>query len=142
MIYFDTSYLVRLYLAESGCEAVRALAATEPVAASVIGRTETLAAFHRKRREGALTAAEYRIVREEFARDCAASAFRWLSVSNAVLDRTDRVFARLGADVYLRGADAIHLATAAESGLTEIYSNDRHLLAAARHFGLRGRSVF
>lgn len=37
--------------------------------------------------------------------------------------------------------DAIHLVTALEASLPEIWSNDRHLLGAAEHFGLRGRSV-
>jgi hypothetical protein len=31
--------------------------------------------------------------------------------------------------------------SARDAGFSEIWSNDRHLLAAARHFGLRGRSV-
>ena len=34
-----------------------------------------------------------------------------------------------------------HLVTAADSGFTEIWTNDRHMLAAAPHFGLAGRSV-
>lgn len=47
----------------------------------------------------------------------------------------------LPATAYLRAADAVHLVSALEAGFTEIWSNDRHLLAAAAYFGLQGRSV-
>jgi len=45
------------------------------------------------------------------------------------------------AAVFLRAADAIHLATAAESEFRIVYSNDAHLLAAAKYFGIEGRNV-
>jgi predicted nucleic acid-binding protein len=45
------------------------------------------------------------------------------------------------ADVPLRAGDAIHTATALKTGETEIWTNDRHLLAAVAHFGLAGRSA-
>jgi hypothetical protein len=33
------------------------------------------------------------------------------------------------------------LTTARDAGELEIWTNDRHMLAAAPHFGLKGRSV-
>jgi predicted nucleic acid-binding protein len=41
----------------------------------------------------------------------------------------------------LRAGDAIHIVSAVEAGFNEIWTNDRHLLAAAAHFGLKGRCV-
>jgi predicted nucleic acid-binding protein len=43
--------------------------------------------------------------------------------------------------LFLRAADAIHLATAAESGFRIVYSNDAHFLGAAKHFGIEARNV-
>ena len=62
-------------------------------------------------------------------------------VNQAVLLRLANRVMALPADLFIRGGDALHLVTAQESGFSEIWSNDRHLLTAAPHFGLRGRSV-
>ena len=141
MIYFDTSYLVRLYYQDTGADQVRALAASDHVACASHGQAEMMAAFHRKLREGAISTAAYRALLGQVEAHIKAGAFRWLAQDAEILLRVRHVYQNLPASVFLRGADAIQLATAAESGFRIVYSNDAHLLAAAKHFGIEGKNV-
>jgi predicted nucleic acid-binding protein len=141
VIYFDVSYIVRLYFEDPGWEKVRALAAQAPITCSIHGQVETVAALHRKLRESALNASEYRHVLKQFAVDCGENAYRWAPMSPDIVARAKAMFESLPRTVFLRASDALHLACAAESRFREIYSNDAHLLAAAHHFGLKGIDI-
>jgi predicted nucleic acid-binding protein len=141
VIYFDTSYLVRLYYQDAGAEVVRALAATDHVACATHGQAEMMAAFHRKLREGAIRPTAYAALMGQVRAHIEAGAFRWLAQDGEIFSRLRNVYQKLPAVVFLRAADAIHLATAAESGFRIVYSNDAHLLAAAKHFGIEGRNL-
>ncbi|MCB1104169.1 MAG: type II toxin-antitoxin system VapC family toxin [Cephaloticoccus sp.] len=141
MIYLDTSYLVRLYLEDPGYAEVRELAASDHVACATLGQSETVAAFHRKLREGSLSTKSYRAVLAQFEADLTAGAIQWLPPGPAILTVIRETYAKLPATVYLRGADAMHLATAAANGFKAVYSNDRHLLAAAPHFKLKAVNI-
>ncbi|MGH7996416.1 MAG: type II toxin-antitoxin system VapC family toxin [Opitutaceae bacterium] len=141
MIYFDTSYLVRLYFEDPGWGKVRELAATDQVACGWHGHAETLAAFHRKFREGAIQAVYYQALLGQFAKDNAEDAYHWILQGRDIADRVAQVYGKLPESVSLRAGDAWHLATALQQGLTAIYSNDSRLLAAAPHFHLEGRNV-
>lgn len=141
MIYLDTSYLVRLYFDDPGFAAVRSLAATDHVACAWHGHAETIAAFHRKFREKTIRGTQYRALLTQFALDQQAGAITWLPAGPEVLQRVAQIYAGLPGSVYLRAADALHLATAALHRYEVIYSNDSHLLAAASQFGLIGKNV-
>jgi predicted nucleic acid-binding protein len=80
-------------------------------------------------------------VLEQFEADCESAVWSWLPISAKLIETLSDRVRKLDRSVFLRSADALHLASAAEQGFKEIYSNDRHLLAAATHFGLRGLSV-
>ena len=138
MIYLDTSYLARLYFEEPGYQLAREVAATDQVACAMHGHAELLAAFHRKLREGAITPRAFQARLDQFEADRESGAFHWLPIGPEVLALMQSVYAILPNTVYLRAADALHLATAGVHGFKAVYSNDKHLLAAARHFRLKG----
>ena len=138
-LYFDTSYLVRLYLEDNGFEAVRKLAAEAPALASAWhAQAETIAALHRAHREGRFTAEQYLFALNQFKEEQYSSYFLWCALTDKVQARLERAFQSAPPYTFLRSADALHLACAAEHGFKEVYSNDRHFLAAAPYFGLKG----
>ncbi len=120
---------------------VRELAASDHVACALHGQAEMVAACHRKLREGAIPAKSFRALLAQIEADHQAEAIQWFAASPEVLQRIREVYAGLPGSVYLRAADAMHLATAALHGFRVIYSNDTHLLAAAEKFGLKGVNI-
>lgn len=142
MIYFDAAYIAKFYLDEPDSDRVRSLAeANGEVACCLHGRIEVSITFHRKFRERAFSPKVFSVVAEQFDADCESAVWSWLPISAKLIQSVSERVRQLDRNVFLRSADALHLASAAEQGFHEIYSNDRHLLAAATHFELRGLSV-
>ena len=142
MSYFDSAYIAKFYLDEPESERVRSLAESlGHVRCAVIGQIEVAAVFHRKLREGAFDTGAFREVMAQFEDDCTQGLWTWLPVTAALATRVAGVFARLPRSVFLRAADALHLISAQEHGLREIYTNDRHMSGAARHFRLKPVTV-
>ena len=141
-LYFDSSYLFRLYSTESGADEVRCLAARADVVVSAWhARAEIASTFLRKRRERAAPEAALEEARAQFAEELESGNIRMLPLDDSVMRRVESVMGAVPADTYLRAADALHLACAAGHGFREVYSNDRHFLAAAPSFGLVGVNV-
>ncbi len=61
-----------------------------------------------------------------------------MPVTESLLRKTAMLMRLPPGDVPLGAGDAIHTVTALETGDTEIWTNDHHLLAAVAHFGLAG----
>jgi len=142
VIYLDSSYLVRLYIRQPGSDAVVAhLTGKAYFVCCAHGRPEVVSALKRQQREGSADARGVRAALAELARDESARLLAWLPIEPALITFACEKMASLPPGVFLRAADALHLACAAEAGCKEIYSHDRHLLAAAPHFGLRGLDV-
>lgn len=139
MIYFDTAYLAKCYLSEPGSKQVREFARqADVIACSDLGRAELNAVFHRHYREGRLDKSSHAILHQQFCQDLKDGIWQWLPVDSRIWSVVEQRFASLPPDAFLRGADAVHLATAQLHKLTDVYSNDRHLLAACAAFGLNG----
>jgi predicted nucleic acid-binding protein len=141
-LYFDTAYLCKLRWQESGSEQVATCAATAQVlVCGLHGQAEFYSICHRKLREGIVTLEQMEIVIAQFNADRAAGAIRFLPLTAPMLARIEQVYRIAPTSLFLRAADALHLSCAAAHGFTQIYSNDRHLLAAAPLFGLQGINV-
>ena len=142
MSYFDSAYIAKFYLDEPESEAVRRLAESlGQVRCAQIGQVEVAAVFHRKFREGAFDAGAFREVTAQFDDDCGQGLWTWLPLTSALVQRAAVAFTYLPRPVFLRAADALHLTCAQEHGVREIYTNDRHMSSAARHFRLKARTV-
>ncbi len=140
--YYDVSYLMKLQCAEHGSIEVGLHARTvDVIHCCMHGRAEFVSACHRKVREGVADLGQLQAFLAQLEADTLAGGLCWLPLTESVIQRVEAVYRHAPATTYLRAADALHLACAAENQFTEIYSNDRHLLAAAPLFGLAGVNV-
>ena len=142
MIYLDTCYILKCYLAEPGAPEVRELVdVANGVASSVHARVEFMAAVHRHFRENRLTASELASVLDAFKADCEQGFWHWLDLDRNVVEYAESVFRTLPNTLFIRAADAIHLSCARQNGFAAIHSSDKHLLQSASAFGLNGINV-
>src|SRR5262245_16999633 len=135
---FDSAYIAKFYLDEPESDAVRRLAESlGRVRCALLGQVEVAAVFHRKFREGAFEEGVLREVVAQFNDDCAQGLWTWLPFTASLAANAVGAFGRLPRLIFLRAADALHLSCARAHGLREIYTGDRHMSAAARHFNLK-----
>ena len=140
-LYLDSAYVAKCYINEPDSTKVRALVRQETdLQTSALSLAEMACIFQRHVRKKGLTRRQANELRSAFMKDVDDGVWLLHPVSEAMLRKVEIAVGSLPANVYLRAGDAIHLVTARDAGFGELWSNDRRLLDAARHFGLRGRS--
>jgi predicted nucleic acid-binding protein len=139
-MYFD--YLVKIYVGDPDSVKVRKLTtSTATVYSSALCLAEFACAVLRVRREASVTASEAAEARLAFLSHISVGLVTLVPISESILYSVQAVVETLPTNLFLRAGDAIHLASARHEGFSEIWTNDRHMLKAAFHFGLAGRSV-
>ena len=141
-MYFDTSYIAKFYFNEPESFRVREFVRqADVIHSSLWAWAEFHAVLHRRMREGALAPKDARDLVLRFSEHVEDGLWRLIPVNEALLRRTSALMLSAPRDLFIRTADAVHLTTAQEIGERDVWTNDRHMLAAAAHFGLAGRSL-
>jgi uncharacterized protein len=141
-VYFDTSYIAKFYFNEPDSPRVRELVRkADMVYSSLLAVAEFHFVLHRRLSEGMASDSDTRNLAARFSEHTDHGLWNFIPVNEALLRRTSALTISAPRDLFVRTADAVHLTTAQELGEREVWTNDRHMLAAAGYFGLAGRSV-
>lgn len=142
MIYFDAAYIAKCYLNEPGADRVREIAyGADGLASCELARLEFASILKRHVREHNITRRELNAILKEFEEDEQNGVWQWFGVTSELLDKARKVVLDIPGTVFVRSGDALHLACAEEHGFDEVYTNDRHMLKAARYFHVSGVNV-
>ena len=142
MIYFDAAYVAKCYLNEPGADRVREVAyGADGLASCELSRLEFASILRRHVRERHVTRGEMRAILKDFEEDEQNGVWQWLGVTSELVEKARTAVLEIRSTVFLRSGDALHLACAEDHGFQEVYTNDRHMLKAARHFHLKGVNV-
>jgi predicted nucleic acid-binding protein len=141
-MYLDSAYLAKYYINEPDSDRVRkTIRRAQYVVTSAWSIAEVSCVFHRHLRQGGLSAAQFQELSREFLSHVEREIWTFVAVTPKVVRRVSSLLAALPPEVFIRTGDAVQLVSALEADEPEVWTNDPHMLAAARHFGLVGRSV-
>jgi len=140
-MYLDAAYIVKLYVDEPESDALQELVLrADRLSSSALSIAEVHCVFLRDLRDGKVSSERCSALVAQFSGHLETGVWTMAPVSENILRRTSTL-PLFAPRMILRAGDAIHLLTAQQLGEREVWTNDRHMLAAAPYFGLVGRSV-
>ena len=141
MIYFETAHIAKCYLNEPGADRVREVAYGADGLASVSCPTRVCIdpqmARQRASRDAPGDDDDLEGVRKRSEERRVAVVWS----DTQLLEDARKAVLNSPSTVFVRSGDALHLACAEEHGFDEVYTNDRHMLEAARYFHVTGVNV-
>jgi predicted nucleic acid-binding protein len=142
MYYFDSAYIVKYCLNDPDSGAVRDLVRVPvPLYSSALCIPEVTCAIHRRFRERQLTREQMLKAPAAFRSHIEMGTRTLIPLPESLLWNVREALRMLPGAVFIRSGDATHLSSARTAGFSEIWTSHRHMLEAARHFRLSGRSV-
>lgn len=108
---------------------------------SVWALAEFHGVLHRRIREGSISGEQASDLASRFSAHARDGLWNFVPANEALLRRTGFLMVSAPRDIFVRTADAVHLATAQELGEHDVWTSDRYMLAAAPYFGLIGCSA-
>lgn len=90
-------------------------------------------------REGRLDYGQYSTVLNSVKSDEDSLIWRWLPISKEIVALACNTVAAISTSLFLRSADALHLASAAGNGFKSVYSHDKIMLESARYMPVTAR---
>lgn len=141
MAFWDTSALLKLYLAEADSALFEswALAFSELVTA-FIGKHEARTAFRRKEAQGVIPAGEEDVCWQRFCRDIQTGRIQVIPESPQLELTFGRILDQclyLAPPLFVRTNDALHLAAAKVAGETDFVTADARQAATTTVIGLK-----
>jgi hypothetical protein len=142
MQYWDTSALLKLYVAEPDSAYFLELlaAADSPILSSAIASVELHCAFYRKELAGDLKAGATHPAFQKFQADVSAGRIVMVPLGDDVAAAASGIIRRSFAGrrpIMVRSLDVIHLSSAAVSGADSLVATDGRLREAAKRSGLK-----
>jgi predicted nucleic acid-binding protein len=135
-LYLDASALAKLYLPETGSDALdAALRGRSDLIVSDLAITEIVSAISRRRREGSLPNPSVLRLHRKILQDVESGLYVRSDLMPEVHREAERLLLAMD-NVALRAADALHLALATLSGASGIVTYDLRLAEAAIRIGV------
>jgi predicted nucleic acid-binding protein len=106
-----------------------------------VARVEFASIVKRHLRERHITRREATAILKEFEQDEKDGVWRWFGVTSALIEAARVTVLRVPGPLFVRTGDALHLACAREHGFKDVYTNDSHMLKAAKYFHVTGIDV-